>query len=341
MLIEERYGKCMNECEVNEKISIIVPVYNVKPYLDRCVMSLKRQVYKNIEIILVDDGSNDGSSTLCDEIALSDMRIRVIHKKNGGLSDARNVGFLESDGELITFVDSDDWVSEDYISMMYENMKKHAADISGCSFLYVKDNKKIRKEIPKNDVEVWDAEAALRALLQQDGFTTSAWGLLIKRQIFEGIVFPIGSYYEDLATIYKVIHRASIIVHSNQKKYFYYKRTGSIQNEKYSQKHYSELYYIKEINEFIKTNYPNLEYAATEKLVGICFHLILMMNHNERKHLPEAEEMIRIIKKNRLKLVLNKRTSRKVRGGCVLSFVGIDMLDLIYRLFDIKGRIDF
>lgn len=331
----------MNKYTSNEKVSVIVPVYNVKPYLNRCVESLKEQIYKNLEIILVDDGSFDGSGKLCDELMLEDTRIRVVHKENGGLSDARNIGIIEASGKLITFVDSDDWVSKTYISSMYDNMKEYNADISGCGFQYVTDTRKCRDKVLDIKIDSWNSEAALRALLQQNGFTTSACGLLIKKSLFEGITFPVGNYYEDLATIYKVIHRSSTIVHSNQKNYFYYLRAGSIQNGKYSPKHYSELIYIKEINKFIKDNYPNLEYAATERLVGICFHLLLMMNSNERKSLPEAAEMKKIIKENRFNLVLDRRTSRKVRVGCALSFAGLNVLNCIYKLFEIRGKIDF
>ncbi len=321
-------------------ISIIVPVYNVSTYLNRCVDTLISQTYQKIEILLIDDGSTDGSGDLCDRIALYDDRIRVVHKDNGGLSDARNVGIRQSRGDFLTFVDSDDWVSDDYIEVMVRNMENYDADISGCFFQYVSGD---IKEISNENIEisVWSAQDALRALLQQDGFTTSAWGLLIKKEYFKDVLFPKGKYYEDLGTMYKLIHKAKVIVHTNQKKYFYYKRYGSIQNEKYSKKHYDELIFIKDINIFIKENYPDIEYAAIERLVGICFHLILMMNKRERKNLPEAKEMLKIIDNNRIKLIFDRRVTLKVKGGCILSFAGIWLLEWIYLLFGIKGRIDF
>ena len=114
---------------MNELISIIVPVYNVKPYLNRCVDSIIKQTYKNIEILLIDDGSTDGSSELCDKLSDIDSRIKVIHKKNGGLSSARNRGLLEMNGKYVGFVDSDDYIREDMYSVLYHTMINHDADI--------------------------------------------------------------------------------------------------------------------------------------------------------------------------------------------------------------------
>lgn len=324
----------------NDLISIIVPVYNVGQYLDRCVQSLLKQTYRCIEIILVDDGSTDGSGERCDELASFDERIIVIHKDNGGLSDARNAGIETSAGQLLTFVDSDDWVLPDYVQTMYDNMREHHADISGCHFQYAtNDDPKILHE--KEIIKLWTSEDAIKALLQQDGFTTSAWGLLIDKQLFHGISFPKGKYYEDLGTVYKLLHKANLVVHTNQVKYLYFKRPGSIQSEKYSVKHYDELVFIKEINNFVRNSYPDIEYAANERMVGICFHLILMMSDKERRMLPEASEMKKIIKNNRRSLVFDSRITMKVRGGCLLSYCGIGVLEMVYKLFGINGRIDF
>ena len=125
---------------MDEKISVIVPVYNVEQYLERCVDSIINQTYKNLEIILVNDGSTDNSGQLCDELAKKDDRIRVIHKKNGGLSDARNVGIDEAESELIGFIDSDDYIDEDMYELLINNMKNANADLSMCGHFDVYNN---------------------------------------------------------------------------------------------------------------------------------------------------------------------------------------------------------
>ena len=116
----------------SELISIIVPVYRVEPYLDRCVQSIVDQTYQNLEIILVDDGSPDNCPAMCDAWAAKDSRVKVIHKENGGLSDARNAGLAAAAGEYIGFVDSDDWISPDMYRLLYENMAEHGSDVSAC-----------------------------------------------------------------------------------------------------------------------------------------------------------------------------------------------------------------
>lgn len=324
-----------------ELVSIIVPVYNVELYLQRCVESLCGQTYKNIEVILIDDGATDSSGKLCDEFAETDSRITVIHQGNGGLSHARNVGIDAAKGGLITFVDSDDWVDNCYISSLYDNLKEYDADISGCFFQYISDNEKILQSDEIIDVKVWNSEEALRAMLQQDGYTSSAWGQLYKKELFDDIRFPKGKYYEDLATTYKLLSKANVIVHSNDRLYFYYQRAGSIQSQKYSEKHYEEFLFMRELEDYVMKFYPDIEYAAKERLVGVCFHLLLKMNKEERKTLIEAKEMDEIIKRYRRDVLKEKRTSRKVRYGCMLSVLGIDIVELFYDFFRISGKIEF
>ena len=124
----------------NLLVSVIVPIYNVEKYLRKCVDSILNQTYKNLEIILVDDGSPDNCGNICDEYALSDSRIRIIHKKNGGLSDARNAGLDIARGNYILFVDSDDYIDETMVEKLYEALEKEKAEMSLCSFVYVNDD---------------------------------------------------------------------------------------------------------------------------------------------------------------------------------------------------------
>ena len=153
-----------------ELISIIVPVYNVQPYIERCINSLQQQTYSNIEIILVNDGSTDNCPQICDSFANADCRIKVIHKKNGGLSDARNTGLLEAKGELIAFVDSDDWVSPYYIEVMYDIMQRQLADIVECDVIRSDGNPMSLDFSDSHEVTKYNTSEALKLLITDTVF---------------------------------------------------------------------------------------------------------------------------------------------------------------------------
>ena len=204
------------------KVSIVVPVYNVQDYVLRCLKSLQNQEYNNLEIIVVDDGSTDKSGKICDEFAKNEDRAKVFHKKNGGLSDARNYGIKKSSGELIAFVDSDDYVSGSYISEMIELLNRDKSDVVVCGY---------NGELPDEEV-VGGERAVYNCLIRQDNIDIVAWNKLYKKKLFvEGkIIFPKGKKYEDLLTIYKIMSKAKKVSYINESLYFYENREGSIIN---------------------------------------------------------------------------------------------------------------
>ena len=204
------------------KVSVIVPVYNVQDYVLRCLESLKNQKYEEIEIIIVDDGSTDKSGKICDRFVKNEKRARVFHKKNGGLSDARNYGIGKSSGELIAFVDSDDYVREDYIGRMVETLDNDKSDIVICGY---------NKELPKSEV-ISGFDAVYNCLIRQDNVDIVAWNKLYKKELFieNGILFPKGEKHEDLLTIYKVVSKAKKVSYIDEALYCYEDREGSIMN---------------------------------------------------------------------------------------------------------------
>ncbi len=214
---------------MKELISIVVPIFNVELYLPRCIDSLINQTYKNIDLILVDDGSPDRCGEICENYQFIDHRIQVIHKKNGGLSDARNVGIKAARGNYITFVDSDDWVVPDFIEYLYMNLKKFETDISICNFCktstYPFEPESNKKEI----VEVLDSISALRQLNGRNGVNlVSAWAKIYKKELFNDILFPIGKIHEDDFISYRIISKANTICISNKIGLLYWQREGSI-----------------------------------------------------------------------------------------------------------------
>jgi len=214
-------------------ISVIIPIYNVEQYLRRCLDSIVNQTYTNLEIILVDDGSPDKCPQICDEYASGDNRIIVIHKENGGLSDARNAGLDICKGEFISFVDSDDWVSLEYINELYSTIKETLADIAIINHKHVTtpSSKEIQK---RQHIKFFSKQQALFELIakQHQPFVVS-WGKLYRKNLFNNIRFPVGKYHEDEFTSHLLISKASKITYSSKILYFYYQRPNSITKQKH------------------------------------------------------------------------------------------------------------
>lgn len=184
---------------MNALISVIVPVYNVAPYLRKCINSVLSQTYSNLELILIDDGSNDGSSDICDEYPIIDNRVTVIHKKNGGLSSARNKGLENAKGQYIAFLDSDDWIHEKMYEVLLAEIVKANADISTCGTLCVwNDNPKEVIRASTNAI-VRDRKQALQDLINNDKcIRFEVWNKLYKKEVINSIRFKEGQVYEDI-----------------------------------------------------------------------------------------------------------------------------------------------
>ena len=212
---------------MKELISIIVPVYNVEKYLEKCVKSIIQQTYENIEIILVDDGSKDNSGKICDELEQKDNRIKVIHKENGGLSDARNAGLKIATGKYIGFVDSDDYIQEDMFETLYKLNKENNSDISIVSYYEIYNEKVISVRDSKK-LEILNKIDAIKELLIDTKIQSYAWNKLFKRELFNNIEFPTNKNFEDIATTLLLFERANKIVLLEDPKYYYSRRDDSI-----------------------------------------------------------------------------------------------------------------
>ena len=212
-------------------ISVIVPVYNVAQFLDDCLVSIINQSYNNIEIILVDDGSTDKSGEICDIFADQDRRIRVIHKKNGGLSSARNVGLNVARGNFIVFVDSDDCLNKKMIEKLYNAVMSSNTEIACCDYTSSGFNNDSDSEI-----EVLSREDAISTLFDDYGFQCFAWNKIYKRSLFENICYPEGKLFEDIVTTYKLLKKVDKVVYIKEKLYYYRQRTNSITRTTFNKK---------------------------------------------------------------------------------------------------------
>ena len=211
-------------------VSIIVPIYKVEPYLRRCLDSIVNQTYTNLEIILVDDGSPDNSPQICDEYATKDNRIVVIHKENGGLSDARNAGLDICKGEYISFVDSDDWIANTYIELLLKAAIETNTEIAIGNFIKTEQSYRLNIDNIKNPNYVFlNSTSAIKKLWSNDKIIyVTAWGKLIKKTIFTDIRFPKSFIYEDEYTSYKLLYRANKILFLDIPLYCYFQRKDSI-----------------------------------------------------------------------------------------------------------------
>lgn len=258
----------MEQINMHELISVVVPIYNVESFLPTCIDSIINQTYKNLEIILCDDGATDSCAEICDEYAAKDNRIRVIHKKNGGLSDARNAGIDIARGRYITFIDSDDYIEIDMIEYLYKIMLKHNADMVSCQRQTVDEVGNIIKKRKNYQDSIYQGNNnCMKAFLADYNMDTVAWGKLYKTSMFSDVRYPLGKYNEDVYTTYKIIAKCKIIIAGCEKKYNYRIRQTSIMNEHFSMKHLDGIEGAKIRAKFIEENYPSLIYLANASIV--------------------------------------------------------------------------
>ena len=261
--------------ENNNLISIIVPVYNVEKYLERCITSILNQTYKQFELLLIDDGSTDLSGEICDESREWDERITVFHKENGGLSDARNYGINKAKGKYVTFIDSDDYIGPKFLEILYEGCEKYSALMSvGTSTFAYNETLDYFSEQPDNVYESYTTEAALKQICLNVKFGMAAWGKLYDKRLFDNIQFPVGVLYEDLQTTPYLMEQCEKIIYCKSATYYWYQRQGSIMHS-YSSK--NNVWYdgAEKFVEFINENYPDLDEYAICRYVNDSFWTIV------------------------------------------------------------------
>lgn len=253
------------------RISVIIPVYNVEKFLKRCIDSIISQSYTDLEIILIDDGSTDNSGNICEEYANKDCRIKVIHKCNGGLSDARNVGINAATGQLLSFIDSDDWIDTDMYEMMLNDIIDNNCDIAICgSYRDISNRRFVR--FPYHPKEVLEKKRALRMLFEGIYFNDTAWDKLYKSYLFHNIQYPIGKLHEDVFTTYKLFSVANKIIYNPIPKYHYFYRSDSIMGSKLKTGNFIAIDAVKMQVEFISKSFPELYPSVFSRYIHELFN---------------------------------------------------------------------
>lgn len=244
----------------NELISIVIPVYNVESYLHKCIDSILSQTYSNIEIILVDDGSTDSSGKICDDYLKKDSRVRVIHKTNGGLSEARNFGIEVCSGSFIGFVDSDDWIEKEMYASLYARLSATQTMMAVCGRYDCVGSKKYNGMCPSKNL--YTDEEFLKKLFQAKEVDVSACDKLYHKSLFDDIRYPVGEINEDAAVIYRIVQKAGMVSAVNERYYNYNHRESSITTVPFSEKRLVELKNGKKMMELVQEKYPHISNEA-------------------------------------------------------------------------------
>ncbi len=278
-------------------ISVIIPVYKVEPYLDRCVQSIVDQTYKNLEIILVDDGSPDNCPAMCDAWAQRDGRIKVIHKANGGLSDARNAGMATATGEYIAFVDSDDWIAPEMLERLLYTIDQDRSDIAGCTVKMVWDDDTPDELLTVQTNYVLDRHEAQAALLEEKLLKQPVWYKLYRSGIIKDIPFEKGKYHEDVFWSYQAVGAAERVSVIDYVGYYYTQRSDSIMGEGYSLKRLDAIEAYEKRYKYISEHFPELEPAARISIINACiYHGQMVLKHLPKEAQRQAFSILRTAK---------------------------------------------
>ena len=285
-------------------ISIVVPIYKVEKYIHRCIESILTQTFTDFDLILVDDGSPDNCGKICDEYAVKDKRIHVIHKENGGLSDARNAGidwaFANSDSEWITFIDSDDWIHPRYLEALYDAVKKTGCEISICAY----------EETTGDNPQVDESQLEAEIVNTEDFFcehnvnAVVAWGKLYKKELFRGIRYPVGKLHEDEFTTYKLLFQYENCAFVNQPMYFYYKNTDSITKSVWTPKRLDSIEALTECVFFFENR--KFQEAYRFSIIRLAENIFGNYWGMTKCHKEEYKHQYTVVLRKKMKIVLRR-----------------------------------
>lgn len=319
-------------------ISVIVPVYNIEKYLPRCLQSISEQTYTNLEIIVIDDGSTDSSGKIADEFAKKDDRFVVIHKENGGVGSARNVGIANVHGEFIGFVDGDDYINSEMYRVLYENIKKSEYDISGCYYRgasddIIRDTKEFvdydnQQTIELNNYELFNHYYNGKEIEKKNNIYTTSflalWNKLYKKEVFNGIVFPENVYTgEDLYVYFDILKNTSKSIFTDLRLYYYYRRKNSLTNQKKTYE--MNLIRIENRGNAIKRYLNVLSSLGYNELYNTCINSELFDFFNFATKEDSLNEVKNIYRKKTMEIIdlkkLNKYFSIKKRMLILLFII--------------------
>ena len=322
----------MTKASKEPLISVMLPIYNVELFLEKSINSILNQTYKNIEVILVDDGSTDNSPKICDKFAKKDERIRVIHKKNGGVSDARNKCLDTAKGEYLTFIDPDDYVSTDYIEYLYKLILKYKTRMSSCGHYICYGEKQIVKK-SAGTYKVTKIDA-LDDILYDKEIDIAAWGKLYEASLFKNIRYPKGKLFEDTATTYKLFDLCDYIAVGKECKYYYIMRDNSITNKSFNPNKMDLIYLTEEMNEYLNSKYDGLREACNRRLMWAYLSTYTKIVYTDKKDFIKEKEFIKnYISTNRKEVLNDKNIQKRDRISLIIYGFGDSIFRIAWSLY--------
>lgn len=317
---------------MNTKVSVIIPIYNVQQYLKRCLDSVIKQKYENLEIILVNDGSTDNSLEIAKEYENKDERIKLISQSNKGLSGARNTGLEYATGDYITFIDSDDYVTPDYVSYMYELLKKNnfKSPLAICSLMNVFEKTGKKVNMGNNQEYTLSGKECIEKMCYQDLVDTCAYAKLGTRELYKDFLFPVGKVFEDIGSTYKLFERSKTVECGFKPKYYYYIRNNSITTRNFDKSKLDLLEMTDKMAKSVIRKYPDLSKAVLRRQVYARFSTLNQtMKVSKNLNITKTRKtLIKYIKKNKKEVIADNKISNRDR----LAFISLELGYPIYRL---------
>ena len=307
-------------------VSVIIPIYNVQDYLARCIDSVLAQTYTDLEIILVDDGSHDTSGDICDDYDLKYRNVRVIHKANGGLSDARNAGLDVAQGQYVTFIDADDYVHPRFVEALLHTIETTGAQIAACTWQELKDGDTPREANVHNaQCKTFTQEQAISTVFYQGELNHSACSRLFDRQLFHDLRFPAGALYEDLAIIYPLLRKVEKVALLKAPMYYYMHRAGSITTTM-SLRRTHVLDHLEALERQVENEAPQHLPAVRSRHMSACFNMLRLMPARDPKWQDTKDRCWLYIKNMRFLCIKDPRVRIKNKVAILLSFLGLGVL---------------
>lgn len=313
-------------------ISIIVPVYNVEQYLKKCVDSILAQTFTDYELILVDDGSPDRSGAICDQYAKQDPRVHVIHKPNGGLSDARNAGIDVAQAPYLAFIDSDDYIAPEMFAMLYADITKEQADLAICGIYDVYGDATPREK--PHTYEVLTQEQAIIKIFEGNIISVHAVNKLYRRELFADLRYPKGKYHEDSYVILDILQQCRKIVADTKQVYYYTHREGSINTEHFSAKQFDFIKAWQRNEQRLANASPAVQHVAHQR---VCFanFLVLdkLLNGQARKQFPtECAQMVAYLRHNAMFIFKDEIFTKSRKIAMVALLFSVSLYQRVIRL---------
>ena len=319
------------------KVSIIIPVYNVEKEVKSCLESAINQTYENLEILVVNDGSTDGSKEICLSFAKQDKRIIYFEKPNGGLSDARNFGLERASGDYIFFLDSDDTIEKDCIETLYNLIVQDNSKIAVGIFKAVFDTGRII-DTATGEQTVMTNEQALECILYDDKITSSACVKLFEKSLFKDTLFPLGRLYEEIATTYKLIYKSERISFISKSLYNYLIRQNSITRKEFSLKKLDVITSSDEMSEFCLERFPSLYNACIRRRVWARLNVLTQIAQSKNNFKKEVKPLVKFIKKYGKVVLKDKKTPKRDKFAIRCLRFGFWFFKLTWKTYQKIGK---